>query len=46
MPALDAALRPWHRAPWGEGKALTLGGLVLILLALAAMAALFRLAAG
>jgi antibiotic biosynthesis monooxygenase (ABM) superfamily enzyme len=46
MPVLNAMLRPWVRANAAEERALSLGGLALLLVVLGVMAALFRLATG
>jgi uncharacterized protein len=45
-PALNPLLRPWLRANGQKQKAVSLGGLVAILLLLGVMAILFRLVAG
>jgi antibiotic biosynthesis monooxygenase (ABM) superfamily enzyme len=41
-PAINVVLAPWLRASGPQGKALTVWGLVLILLALAGLTLLFR----
>lgn len=46
MPALNRLLGPWLRAGGHEGRALTAAGLLGIVLALAVMALVFRVAAG
>lgn len=46
VPALSEVLAPWFRAHGARGKAVTIGGVVLILLVLAGIAALFRQVTG
>ena len=42
MPALNAALAPWLHAPADRGKALSVGGLFLVLFLLGGLVVLFR----